>query len=160
VPPIAIGVLAGLYLINPIIQYDSKLSGGLTKEFSVGFGYFGEYRAGVEYSYIFRSNVRNSLKASVKYDVLLKDLEPSNMFQSSSVISLGGGYFTDFEDHGIFPEVSYGYSIRNHKLLFYPNVKLRHIWVFNKQKANITDVSFGITIGVANPFIDLNIRRE
>jgi len=158
--PVAIGVLAVLYLVNPIIQYDDKLSAGLTKELSIGFGNFGEYRAAAEYTYIFRSGVRNSIRASVKYDILLKDIQPSNMLQGSSVISIGGGYFTNFEDHGIFPEISYGYSIRNHKVLIYPNVKLRYTWIPDRKKRNVMDFSFGITVGVSNPYIDVRIRRK
>jgi hypothetical protein len=159
--PLTIALVSSIYLLNPIIQYeDRKISAGITKEFSVGFGNFGEHRAAIEYTYIFKSSVRNSIKLSYKYDILLKDIEPSNMLQTSSVVSVGAGYFTNFDSKGLFPEVSYGYSIRNHKLLIYPYIKFRQIFIFDKEKSNITDLSLGIMIGIANPFIDVKIRNK
>jgi hypothetical protein len=159
--PFSIALVSAIYLLNPIIQYeDRKISAGITKEFSVGFGNFGEHRAAIEYTYIFKSSVRNSIKLSYKYDILLRDIQPSNMLQTSSVVSVGAGYFTNFESKGLFPEVSYGYSIRNHKLLIYPHIKFRQIFIFNKEKSNITDLSFGIMIGIANPFINVKIRNK
>jgi hypothetical protein len=32
--------------------------------------------------------------------------------------------------------------------------------MFKKDAANIADISFGLMIGFANPFIDLKIRRD
>jgi len=159
--PLSIGLISILYLINPIILLeDKRVSAGLMKEISLGFGYFGEYRIGVDYSIIFREYQRNHLRLSLKYDILLKDIEPSNMLQGTSVLSIGGGYFTDFDGCGFFPELSYGYSIRNDKFLFYPHLKLRYTIMTEKYKSNITDFSFGIIIGFANPFIDLKIRKK
>ncbi|MBL7127645.1 MAG: hypothetical protein ISS16_01530 [Ignavibacteria bacterium] len=159
--PLAIGILSIFYFVNPIILYeDEKVSAGLTKELSLGFGNFGEYRIGFEYSLIFRSYQKSHIRLSVKYDNLIDNIEPSNMLQETSVLSIGGGYFTDFEGHGFFPEISYGYSIRNDKLLFYPHLKVRYTVMTEKSKSNITDVSFGIVIGFANPFIDLKIRQK
>lgn len=160
--PISIAAASIFYVINPIILYeDKKLFAGITKEFSIGFGKLGEHRFAAEYSLILGGNVKNHLRFSYKYDVLLKDnIEPSNMFQGTGVISIGAGYFTDFDGKGVFPEISYGYSIRNHKLLFYPHVKLRYTYLFGKDKINKADISFGIIFGIANPFIDVNIRRE
>ncbi|KAA0211803.1 hypothetical protein FBQ84_00425 [Ignavibacteria bacterium CHB1] len=159
--PIAIGVWSFLYLLNPTIQYeDDKLRAGITKEFSLGFGYFGEYRLGLEYSFIFKENQKSQLRFSMHYDYLLKDIEPSNMLQGTSVFTVGGSWFTDFDRHGAGPEVAYGYSIRNDKFLFYPHIKLRHTFMMQKKKSDITDLSFGIIIGIANPFIDLKIRRK
>lgn len=159
--PLAIYILSVFYFVNPIILYeDEKVSAGLTKEISLGFGNFGEYRAGFEYSLIFRGYQKSHIRLSFKYDNLLDNIEPSNMLQGTSVLSIGGGYFTDFNGHGFFPEISYGYSIRNDKLLFYPHIKARYTVMTEKNKSNITDVSFGILIGFANPFIDLKIRRK
>jgi hypothetical protein len=159
--PIAIGIVTFLYFFNPIFQYeDDKIWGGLTKEVSVGFGYFGEHRAFGEYSFLFRENQRHFLRFGYNYDILLKKgIQPSNMFQGTGVISVGAGYVTDFDGHGYFPQVSYGYSIRNHKLLFFPHIKARYS-LMEKPKANIFDLSFGIIVGIANPFIDLKIRRK
>jgi hypothetical protein len=134
---------------------------GLTKEFSIGWGKLGEHRTAFEYSMIFGGNIRHYIRFSYKYDFLLTPgIEPSHMLQGTSVFSAGAGYFTDFSGAGVFPELTYGYSIRNHKLLFYPHIKLRHTFMFNKDKADITDVSFGIILGIANPFIDVDIKRK
>lgn len=158
--PIAIGALAFFYLLNPILLFENdKIGGGITKELSLGFGYFGEHRTSFEYSYLFRADLKSHMRLAYKYDILLeRGLRPSNLLQATPVLSLGAGYFTDFSNHGYFPEVSYGYSIRNDKLLFYPNLKLRYTYV--AKGSNIIDFSFGIIIGIANPFIDLKIRRS
>lgn len=159
---VSIAAAVGLYLLNPIVIYESKkLYMGLTKEFSIGFGYFGEHRIGIEYSFIISGQIRNYLRASYKYDMLLKNnLEPSNNLQGTPVLSAGAGYFYDFDKSGIFPEVSYGYSLRNDKLLIYPHIKFRHTFMFKKEYPNITDISFGFMVGIANPFIDLKIRKK
>lgn len=160
--PVSILVGSIFYLINPEVMYENKrLYAGITKEFSVGFGKLGEHRFAVEYSLVFGGNIRNHLRFSYKYDLLLKNnIQPSHMVQGTGVISLGAGYFTDFKAKGIFPELTYGYSLRNHKILIYPHVKLRHTFMFGKDNSDKTDISFGIIFGIANPFIDVNIRRE
>lgn len=160
--PVSIGVLTAVYLINPIIEYtDRKLYLGLTKEISVGWGKLGEHRTAFEYSMIFGGNIRNYIRLSYKYDILLKTgIEPSHMLQGTSVLSVGAGYFTDFNGKGVFPELTYGYSIRNHKFLFYPHIKLRHTFMLTKDKPSVTDLSFGVILGIANPFLDIDIRRK
>lgn len=160
--PISIGVLAAIYLLNPMAEYtDRKVYAGLTKEFSIGFGKLGEHRTAIEYSMVFGGNIRHYLRFSYKYDILLAaGIEPSHMLQGTGVVSVGGGYFNDFNGAGIFPEITYGYSIRNHKLLFYPHIKLRHTFMFSKDKSDITDISFGVILGIANPFIDVDIKRK
>lgn len=160
--PVSIGVLTAIYLLNPIAEYtDKKFYLGITKELSVGWGKLGEHRTAFEYSIIFAGNIRHYIRLSYKYDFLLKPgVEPSHMLQGTSVISVGAGYFTDFKKRGVFPELTYGYSIRNHKLLFYPHVKLRHTFMFDKDKPDITDISFGVILGIANPFIDVDIKRK
>ncbi len=160
--PISIGVLAAIYLLNPMIEYtDRKVYAGLTKEFSIGFGKMGEHRTALEYSMIFGGSIRHYLRISYKYDIMLSPgIEPSHMLQGTSVVSIGAGYFTDFKGKGIFPEISYGYSIRNHKLLFFPHIKLRHTFMLTKDKSDITDFSFGVILGIANPFIDVDIKRK
>ena len=159
---VSIGFGSILYLINPIILYeDNDIYAGLTKELSVGFGKFGEHRVAFEYSFVFAGKISSHLRFSYKYDFLMKDkLEPSNNLQSTSVLSVGGGYFTDFSKKGLFPEITYGYSLRNHKLLIYPHVKIRHTFMFKKTDSDITDLSFGIILGIANPFINVKIKRD
>lgn len=160
--PISIGVLSVVYLLNPIIEYtEKKIYAGFTKEISVGWGKLGEHRTAIEYSLILGGNVRHYLRLSYKYDFLLADdIKPSHMLQGTGVFSAGGGYFTDFKGKGVFPEFTFGYSIRNHKLLFYPHIKLRHTFMLTEGKSDITDFSFGIMLGIANPFIDVEIRRK
>lgn len=158
--PIALGAAAFFYLLNPIVLFENdKISGGISKEISLGFGYFGQHRFSFEYSYLFRQNQSSHLRFGYKYDILLKSgLKPSNFLQGTPVLSIGGGYLYDFQNHGYFPEVSYGYSIRNDKILFYPNLKFRYTYIQNG--SDIYDFSAGIVIGFANPFIDLKIRTD
>ena len=86
-----------VYLFNPILLYENdKIATGLTKEFSVGFGYFGENRIAVEYSLIFRSEEKSFLYAGFVRDFLLADLIPSNSLQTSVAVSPGISYFTNF----------------------------------------------------------------
>lgn len=160
--PVSIGVGAVLYLVNPILIYESKkLYAGLTKEFSLGWGKLGQHRTSFEYSIIISGAIRHFIRFSYKYDFLLDNkIEPSHMLQGTSVVSVGGGYFNDFEGGGVFPELTYGFSLRNDKLLFYPHIKIRHTFMLSKAKPDITDISFGLIIGFANPFIDVNIRRK
>lgn len=161
--PISIGVLAVAYMLNPIVIYtEKKVYLGITKEFSVGWGKLGEHRTAMEYSMIFAGNIKHYMRFSYKYDFLLeKGIQPSHMLQGTAVLSAGAGYFTDFRGKGgVFPELSYGYSIRNHKLLFFPHIKLRHTFMLNKDQSDITDISFGIILGIANPFINVDIKRR
>ena len=160
--PVSIAAAAVFYVINPILLYENKrLFAGFTKEFSIGFGKLGQHRFGTEYSFILGGNVKHHFRFSYKYDVLLKEnIKPSHTLQGTGVISLGAGYFNDLHGPGIFPEITYGYSIRNHKLLFYPHVKFRHTFMFDKDNSDKTDFSFGIIFGIANPFIDIKIRKQ
>ncbi len=156
--PFAIGIVSFLYLLNPIVLFENdKIAGGLTKEISLGFGKFGEYRTTFEYSYLFRADLKSHMRAGLKYDFLLKKgIKPSNYLQGTPVITVGADYFTDLTHSGVSPEISYGYSIRNNKLLFYPSLKVRYTYV--PKGSNIVDISVGIILGFANPFIDLKIR--
>lgn len=158
--PLALGLVLFLYLLNPILLFDDGATVGLTKELSLGFGELGQYRLGAEYTFLFRENNKSQLRFSANYDYLTTDLEPSNLLQTTGVLSIGGGYFTDFDSHGFFPQLSYGFSIRNHKLLFYPHVKARYTFVNGAERNNMLDFSFGIILGIANPFIDMKIRRK
>jgi|WetSurMetagenome_2_1015567.scaffolds.fasta_scaffold160012_2 hypothetical protein len=157
----SIGIGAFLYLINPIVLYDNKkVYAGLTKELSIGFGKFGEHRFAFEYSFIFSGNSSHQTRLSYKFDILLmKNIKPSHILQGTGVLSPGAGYFTNFSKTGIFPELTFGYAIRNHKILIYPHIKIRHTFMFNKIDSDITDLSFGIILGFANPFNDVTIKR-
>lgn len=158
--PFVIGVVSFLYLFNPIVLLQNdKIAAGLTKEVSVGFGDFGQNRFSLEYSFLFIADNKSTLRAAYKYDFLLKSgIKASNMLQGTSVFTLGAGYYTNFTDSGYFPEISYGYSVRNDKFLFYPSLKLRYTYVVNG--SDILDFSMGIVLGIANPFIDTKIRNK
>lgn len=160
--PVAVGIAAFLYLVNPILLYeDKKIYAGITKEISVGFGKFGEHRFAFEYSFIFTGNITHHTRLSYKYDLLLgKNIEPSHFLQGMGVISIGAGYFTNFSKQGAFPEMTFGYALRNHKLLIYPHIKVRHTYMFSKNDSGISDISFGLMLGFANPFTDVNIKRD
>lgn len=158
--PISIGVASFLYLFNPIVMLENdKIAFGFTKELSLGFGYFGQNRISFEYSYIFVNSLKSRIFAGYTHDILLKKgLKPSHMLQGTPAVSLGAGYFTNFSNSGYFGQTSYGYSIRNDKVLIYPSVKIRFTYVPNG--SDILDISAGIIIGIANPFIDLKIKRK
>ena len=162
--PVTYGIAGFLYLFNPIVLFENdKIALGVTKEISIGFGDFGQNRIAFEYSLIFRSGSSSHFRFSLKHDFLLKkDIRPSNLLQSTPVFTVGGGYFNDLSHGGIFPEISYGVSIRNNKLLLYPHIKARYTFIFgpNSEKSDIIDLSFGFMIGFANPFIDTKIRRK
>lgn len=150
-----------VYLLDPIIMYENnKINLGINKEFSVGFGNFGEHRISFDYAYIFRKDNSQHVRAGYKYDLLLSDLKPSNNLQATSAFTFGLSYFTDFSRSGASPEAGFGYSIRNQKFLIYPNLKFRYTYIFEKGKTNAFDFSFGLMIGIANPFIEKKIRAR
>ncbi|MBK8552485.1 MAG: hypothetical protein IPL53_15995 [Ignavibacteria bacterium] len=143
-----------LYAINPILsaEINGKLKWGWTKEVSLGFGKLGQLRTSVEYSWVDFEKNQNIFRAALKYDILLKSkINYAKSPVESSVITIGGGYFTDFDRYGYFPELSYGYSFRDDKNLLYPSLKLRY--AFMNEGPDIMDFSFGLVVGFANPFI-------
>lgn len=103
--------------------------------------------------------MKNILRAGLKYDILLKTkINPADDPVSTTVFTFGGGYFTDFEHNGYYPELCYGYSMRNDKFLMYPSVKIRYTFI--KDAPDIMDFSFGLVIGFANPFIHYEHKRK
>lgn len=161
IPAFTIIAASFFYLLNPIIIYeDNKIGLGITKQFSIGLGYFGENRFTFEFTKIFRDDYSNIVRIGFTSDKLLREnLYPSNSLQGTSVISRGIAYYTDFSHNGICLEAGYGYSIRNHKLLIFPHLKLRYTHIFENYKTDVVDFSFGVTVGLANPFRDMKIRR-
>jgi hypothetical protein len=159
--PASIGVAGFFYLFNPIILLeDDKIALGITKEISLGFGDFGENRFSLEYSYIFRESGSSQFRLGYKRDLILSDILPSHQLQATTALAIGASSFYDFEGWGVSPEVAFGFSLRNDKLLIFPHVKGRYTYTFDKQKSNIIDFSFGLMIGFANPFSELKIRRH
>lgn len=142
-----------LYIINPImsVENNGKLKWGWTKEVSLGFGKLGQLRTSVEYSWIDFEENQNIFRAGLKYDILLKSkINYNKDIVKSSALTIGGGYFTDFDRYGYFPELSYGYSFRDANNLLYPSLKLRY--TFMNEGPDIIDFSFGLVYGFANPF--------
>lgn len=143
------------YLANPImsVEINGKLSWGWTKEISLGFGELGQYRTSIEYTYLDREHSKNILRTAAKYDILLRPkINKKKDPVETSVLTLGGGYFTDFDRYGFFPEISYGYSYRDSRWLIYPSLKLRYTFVSNAP--DLADLSLGLIFGFGNPFAD------
>ncbi|MEZ4690143.1 MAG: hypothetical protein R3A12_08140 [Ignavibacteria bacterium] len=141
-----------LYLINPILSIsDGKGVWGFTKEISMGFGKLGQYRTSVEYSFLDLPENMNIFRAALKYDILLKkNLKYSKFFVKTPVLTVGGGYYTDFDKYGYFPEISFGFSYRDRKNLIYPSLKIRYTFI--KDSPDVADISLGLIYGFANPF--------
>ncbi len=162
IPAFTIIASSFFYLLNPIVIYeDNKIGLGITKQFSLGFGYFGEDRLTFEFTKIFRDDYSNIIRIGYTSDKLLRDnLYPSNMLQGTTVVSRGIAYYTDFSHNGLALEAGFGYSIRNNKMLIYPHMKVRYTHIFEVGKSNIVDFSFGVMVGLANPFKEAKIRRN
>lgn len=134
-----------LFPVNPVLLIENeKFYVGITKEISLGAYPYG--RVAAEYSLIFRDTRLNHLRFSYNYDFALeaRDL-------GAVLLSVGGGYFTDFSKEGYFPQVSFG-------LLFpvfenvaaNPYLKLRHTFMTDANESDISDLSlgFGLYIGL------------
>lgn len=149
-----------LYLLNPILSIsEGKGVWGFTKEISMGFGNLGQFRTSVEYSYLDQPDNMNIFRAALKYDILLaKNIDLSKDPVETSALTIGGGYYTDFDSYGYFPEISYGLSFRDSRWLMYPSLKLR--LTFIKESPVITDISVGLIFGFANPFMDLRKKKS
>lgn len=127
--------------LNPILMIEGdKFYVGITKE--VSFGSFPYGRVAAEYSLIFRETRVSHLRFSYNYDI---PLEAGDL--AALLLSVGGGYFTDFDKEGYFPQVYLG-------LLFpvaenigaNPYIKLRHTFMTESDKSDISDLSFGLSL--------------
>ncbi|HMS35416.1 MAG TPA: hypothetical protein PKC91_15150 [Ignavibacteria bacterium] len=146
-----------IYALNPILLYENgggKGSWGFTKEVTLGFGEFGQYRISAEYSFVDKRYNQNMLRAGIKYDILLNKKINKYDDVNSAVLTIGGGYITDFDNYGYFPEITFGYSVRylSDHLLLYPSIKLRYS-IMN-DSPDMTDLSAGIILGFTNPFTE------
>lgn len=136
-----------IFLINPELIYENeKVNFGLTKEVSFAFPVMGANdftalgRLGLEYSYIFRNERNHHLRSSLNVDIPIE----TNEF-TAVMLSIGGGYFTDFKKNGIFPQVSLGMFIpTNENFAVNPYVKLRHTFMLDKSQSSNTDISVGV----------------
>ena len=134
-----------LFPVNPILLIENeKFYVGITKEIS--FGAFPYGRIAAEYSLIFRDTRLNHLRFSYNYDFALeaRDL-------GAVLLSLGGGYFTDFNKEGYFPQVSFGLLFPvMENVAANPYLKLRHTFMTDANESDISDLSlgFGLYIGL------------
>ncbi|RPI18036.1 MAG: hypothetical protein EHM58_06855 [Ignavibacteriae bacterium] len=144
---LTIHAVAIAIIINPVVMYENKkFYFGLTREVSLGFGKHGEFRISGEYTYIFRTNLKHHLRASVKYD-MMSSLSRSEWLPSRDVFTIGAGYFLDEEGPGIFPEITAGYRLGEPDYILYPYIKLRHTFMTKKDKPDNTDFSLGMILG-------------
>lgn len=91
-----VAVISVLFPFNPVFMLeDKRFYAGITKEFSFGKFPFG--RIAAEYSLIFRETHLNHLRFSYNYDIPL-----SRGDIAAVLLSVGGGYFTDFLSTGSF----------------------------------------------------------
>lgn len=146
------------YALNPILQIEKgKGYWGWTKEISLGFVNLGQYRMSFEYSFVDREYQTSMIRGALKYDIFLKS--KINLHQDpieAPVLTLGGGYYTDFLNSGYFPEITFGYSYRFKKNLLYPSIKFRYTIVNGNN--NTSDISLGLIYGF-NPFSKFSHKK-
>jgi len=132
-----------LFPLNPILLVDNKkFYVGITKE--VSFGFYPVGRISAEYSLIFRETHLNHLRFSYNYDFLIETGDFAALF-----LSAGGGYFTDFDKSGYFPQTSLGilFPITDN-IATNPYVKFRYTFV-NDNKGDLYDLSFGLGLYIS-----------
>lgn len=129
--------------INPILSIEGKrFYAGLTKEFS--FGVFPYGRAAAEYSFIFRETKVNQIRLSYNFDI---PLEVADL--GAFLVSIGGGYFTDFSKTGYFPQASFNILLPlDDVVALTPYVKFRNTFMTEESESDIFDFSFGFGTAV------------
>lgn len=137
---------AGLIVFpfNPILLIENKkFYAGFTKEIS--YGKFPYGRLALEYSFIFRETRFNHLRASYNFDI---PLETGDFF--AFLISVGGGYFTDFDKEGYFPQASLSLLLPfSDEIGSMPYIKFRHTFMTDKSKSDISDFSLGLGLYIS-----------
>lgn len=125
--------------INPIFLIENKkFYVGLTKEFSIWAFPYG--RLATEYSFIFRETRLNHLRVSYNFDI---PVEAGDI--AAFLLSFGGGYFTDFDKSGYFPQASFSLVLpANDNVAAMLYFKARNTFMTDKSKSDIFDISFGI----------------
>lgn len=128
---------------NPIFQLqDKRFYAGITKEISLISYPYG--RLAVEYSLIFRETRLNQVRASYNYDF---GMESGDFY--AFLISVGGGYFTDFYDVGYFPQVSASLLLPfSDKISTVPYLKIRETFM-TKGSPDIFDISLGLGLYIS-----------
>lgn len=128
-----------LFPVNPILLIENKkFYVGITKEFSLIFYPIG--RLAAEYSLIFRKTDLNQLRFSYNFDIPLETAD-----FAAFLLSLGGGYFTDFKKYGFFPQVSVNLMVpTSDNIAVNAYFKIRDTFVNEDMGSDIFDVSFGL----------------
>ena len=128
-----------LFPLNPILLIENKkFYVGITKEISFGFFPYG--RIAAEYSLIFRETRVNHVRFSYDYDF---PIEVSDF--AAIMITAGGGYFTDFNKFGYFPQISFAILFPlSDNIATNPYIKFRHTFMDDKNESDISDMSFGL----------------
>lgn len=128
-----------LFPFNPIFLIENKkFYAGITKEVSIGKFPFG--RLASEYSLIFRKTHLNQLRFSYNFDI---PLETSDF--AVFMLSIGGGYFTDFSKEGYFPQAALGLVIPfDNSAGVNAYIKFRNTFITDDNESDIFDFSFGL----------------
>ncbi|MBS1516968.1 MAG: hypothetical protein JSS91_02675 [Bacteroidetes bacterium] len=135
-----ISTVAVLFFLNPILMLeDKRFYAGLTKELSAGKFPYGRFA--VEYSLIFRKTHVNHLRFSYNFDIPIITAEVAAV-----LLSAGGGYFTDFDKKGYFPQASIAFLIPAFERIT-SNIyfKGRYTIMDDKSRSNIVDITFGLS---------------
>lgn len=133
--------IALLFPFNPIFLIENKkFYVGITKEISLGKFPYG--RLAAEYSLIFRETHLNQLRFSYNFDI---PLETSDF--AIFMLSLGGGYFTDFSKEGYFPQASLNLIIPFDDVIGISTyLKFRNTFVTEENESDIFDFSLGLAV--------------
>ncbi len=137
-------VALALFPLNPILMIEGdKFYAGITKE--VSFGSYPYGRIAAEYSLIFRETRVNHLRFSYNYDIAIEARDFAAFF-----LTLGGGYFTDFNKEGYFPQLSFSMLIAfTDNIGTNPYIKLRHTFMTDSEESDISDLSLGLSLYVS-----------
>ncbi len=120
-----------------LLVENEKVYAGVTKEFSVGRFPYG--RVAAEYSLIFRETKINQLRFSYNYDIPLSAGDIA-----AFMLSVGGGYFTDFDKTGYFPQLSFGLLLAaSDHVAVHAYTKVRNTFVTEDNESDIFDLSLG-----------------
>lgn len=133
-----------VFPLNPeFLIENKKFYAGITKEVSLGFFPYG--RLSSEYSLIFRETRVNHLRFSYNYDFAIE----AGDF-AAFVITAGGGYFTDFNKEGYFPQLSFALLFPlTDNIATNPYIKFRHTFITDKDESDISDLSFGFGLYIS-----------
>ncbi|MFA5011765.1 MAG: hypothetical protein WC644_07385 [Ignavibacteria bacterium] len=126
--------------LNPMLVVEnSKVYFGLTKEVNVILP-GAKVKMGFEYSYIFREERNNHIRAFADYIIplLARDF-------AAILMNVGGGYFTDTKKAGLFPQISFGLLAGFGDFIgINVYIKARETFMLKSEESNIFDLSLGV----------------